>query len=185
MRTAFFPSLLSPLSLHAEKLSAALHVSSIQPPPRLSWRWRRTWQSILTAPVCPSPSGLRSASARTSCARMEAAMAADTGEEQRRRGPGQPFQPGQSGNPNGRRPGARNRVSALALQLMDADAESVMLALIRAAKSGDVAAIKRCWNGWRRYPATVQCSSTCRQSKPPPIWARRWAPFCKRRPMAS
>jgi hypothetical protein len=73
---------------------------------------------------------------------MEAAMAADTGEEQRRRGPGQPFQPGQSGNPNGRRPGARNRVSALALQLMDADAESVMLALIRAAKSGDVAAIK-------------------------------------------
>jgi hypothetical protein len=69
-------------------------------------------------------------------------MAADTGEEQRRRGPGQPFQPGQSGNPNGRRPGARNRTCALALKLMDADAEPVILALIRAAKGGDVAAIR-------------------------------------------
>jgi hypothetical protein len=73
---------------------------------------------------------------------MEAAMAVDTGEEQRRRGPGQPFQPGQSGNPNGRRAGARNRTTALALKLMDADAEPVILALIQAAKGGDVAAIR-------------------------------------------
>ena len=69
-------------------------------------------------------------------------MADDTGEEQRRRGPGQPFQPGQSGNPNGRRAGARNQTCALALKLMDADAEPVILALIKAAKDGDVAAIK-------------------------------------------
>src|SRR4051794_29904189 len=69
-------------------------------------------------------------------------MAADTGEEQRRRGPGQPFQPGQSGNPRGRRAGARNPVSALALRLMDADAEPVILALIQAAKGGDTTAIK-------------------------------------------
>jgi hypothetical protein len=69
-------------------------------------------------------------------------VAEETGEQQRRRGPGQPFQPGQSGNPRGRRPGARNRVSALAQRLMDADAEPVILALIRAAKGGDVAAIK-------------------------------------------
>jgi hypothetical protein len=70
-------------------------------------------------------------------------MTADTGPKQRkRRGPGQPFPPGQSGNPNGRPAGARNRVSALAQRLMDADAEGVILALIRAAKGGDVAAIK-------------------------------------------
>jgi hypothetical protein len=50
-------------------------------------------------------------------------MAVDTGGEQRRQGPGKPFQRGQSGNPSGRRPGARNRTSALALKLMDADAE--------------------------------------------------------------
>jgi hypothetical protein len=73
---------------------------------------------------------------------MEASMAVDTGGEQRRHGPGKPFQRGQSGNPNGRRPGARNRTSALALKLMDADAEPVILALIKAARGGDVAAIK-------------------------------------------
>ena len=70
-------------------------------------------------------------------------MAADTGGKQRkRRGPGQPFRPGRSGNPNGRRAGARNRTSALALKLMDADAEPVILALIKAAKGGDMAAIR-------------------------------------------
>jgi len=69
-------------------------------------------------------------------------MAANTGEEQRRRGLGQPFQRGQSGNPRGRRPGARNRTCALALKLMDAEAEPVIVALIQAAKGGDVAAIK-------------------------------------------
>jgi Family of unknown function (DUF5681) len=70
-------------------------------------------------------------------------MAADTGTKQRRRrGPGQPFLPGQSGNPKGRPAGARNRVSALAQRLMDADTEPVILALMMAAKGGDVAAIK-------------------------------------------
>ena len=64
-------------------------------------------------------------------------MPADTGEEQ-----GGRFRRGQSGNPNGRRPGARNKTCALALKLMDADAEPVILALIEAAKGGDVAAIK-------------------------------------------
>jgi hypothetical protein len=52
------------------------------------------------------------------------------------------IQRGQSGNPAGRRPGARNRVTALAQRMMDADAEPVILALIKAAKNGDVAAIK-------------------------------------------
>ena len=64
-------------------------------------------------------------------------MPADTGEEQRGR-----FRRGQSGNPNGRRPGARNRTSALALRLMDADAEPVILAVIKAAKGGDIPAAK-------------------------------------------
>jgi hypothetical protein len=67
-------------------------------------------------------------------------MPADTGKEQG--GPRGRFQPGQSGNPNGRRAGARNRTCALALKLMDADAEPVIVALIQAAKGGDVAAIK-------------------------------------------
>jgi hypothetical protein len=74
-------------------------------------------------------------------AKLEVAMPDDTGEKQRRRDAGAPFRPGQSGNPNRRPAGARNRVSAIALKLMDADAEPVMLALIKAAKGGDVAAI--------------------------------------------
>jgi Family of unknown function (DUF5681) len=69
-------------------------------------------------------------------------MADKTGEKQRRRDGGRPFRPGESGNPNGRPTGARNRVSTLALKLMDADAEPVIVALIQAAKGGDVAAIK-------------------------------------------
>ena len=72
----------------------------------------------------------------------DASMADKTGEKQRRRDGGRPFRPGESGNPNGRPAGARNRVSALALKLMDADAEPVIVALIQAAKGGDVAAIK-------------------------------------------
>jgi hypothetical protein len=67
-------------------------------------------------------------------------MPADTGEKQG--GQFGRFRPGQSGNPAGRRPGARNRVTALAQRLMDADAEPVIVALIQAAKGGDVAAIK-------------------------------------------
>jgi hypothetical protein len=65
-------------------------------------------------------------------------MPETTGKEQA----GGRFRPGVSGNPQGRRAGARNRVSALAQRLMDDDAEAVILALIEAAKGGDVSAIK-------------------------------------------
>lgn len=65
-------------------------------------------------------------------------MTAGAGKEQA----GGRFQPGQSGNPKGRRAGTPNRVSALAQRLMDADAEPVIMALIAAAKNGDVSAIK-------------------------------------------
>jgi hypothetical protein len=74
-------------------------------------------------------------------AKLEVAMPDDTGEKQRRRDAGAPFQPGQSGNPNGRPAGARNRVSVLAQRLMDADAKPVILALIEAAKGGDVSRV--------------------------------------------
>lgn len=69
-------------------------------------------------------------------------MADAAGNKQPSRGPGQPFRPGQSGNPGGRRAGTLNRVSVLVQRLMDDDAEAVILALIEAAKGGDVGAIK-------------------------------------------
>ena len=73
---------------------------------------------------------------------MEASTADKTGKEQRRADGGRPFRPGESGNPKGRPTGARNHVSALALKLMDADGEPVIVALISADMGGDVAAIK-------------------------------------------
>src|SRR2546429_7242885 len=44
-------------------------------------------------------------------------------KEQRRRGPGRQFEPGQSGNPAGRPRGARNRATVLAEKLMQDDIE--------------------------------------------------------------
>ena len=67
-------------------------------------------------------------------------MPANAGEEQG--GAHGRFRPGQSGNPAGRRAGTHNRVSALAQRLMDEDAEAVILALIKAARGGEVSAIK-------------------------------------------
>jgi ferritin-like protein len=61
-------------------------------------------------------------------------------EEQKR--PGGRFQPGQSGNPKGKRPGTRNRVTLLAEQMMGNDAEAVIRSVIDAAKAGDMQAAR-------------------------------------------
>jgi hypothetical protein len=52
------------------------------------------------------------------------------------------WRPGQSGNPRGRPKGARHRVSILAEQLMQGDAEDVVRAVIAAAKNGDMVAAR-------------------------------------------
>jgi hypothetical protein len=69
-------------------------------------------------------------------------MAENAGAKQPRRGPGRRFQPGQSGNPKGKRKGCKHRVTLLAEQLMEEDAESVVRAVIKAAQGGDMAAAK-------------------------------------------
>jgi hypothetical protein len=63
-------------------------------------------------------------------------------KKQPRRGPGMRFQPGQSGNPKGKRKGCKHRVTLLAEQLMADDAESVVRKVIEAAKSGDMLAAR-------------------------------------------
>lgn len=49
---------------------------------------------------------------------------------------------GQSGNPRGRRPGQRHRITVLAERLMENDASDVVRAVIAAARGGDMAAAK-------------------------------------------
>ena len=52
------------------------------------------------------------------------------------------WRPGVSGNPKGRKKGARHPVTILAEQMLQSDAEDVVRAVIKAAKEGDMAAAK-------------------------------------------
>jgi hypothetical protein len=52
------------------------------------------------------------------------------------------FQKGQSGNPAGKPPGTRNRVTVMAQQLMNDDLEQIIKAVVNAAKDGDMTAAK-------------------------------------------
>jgi hypothetical protein len=55
-----------------------------------------------------------------------------------------PFQPGQSGNPAGRPPGARNKATIVAEMLLHGEAEELTRLVIERAKAGDVAALRMC-----------------------------------------
>ena len=72
------------------------------------------------------------------------AMAKNAGGEQRRRGPGRRFQPGQSGNPAGKRPGTRNHATILAEQLLDGEAETMVRTAVEWAKKGNMTALRLC-----------------------------------------
>lgn len=54
------------------------------------------------------------------------------------------FRPGQSGNPNGRPKGSRNRATLLAQELLGDEGETIMRKAIDLAKSGDKLALKLC-----------------------------------------
>jgi hypothetical protein len=64
-------------------------------------------------------------------------VSANAGKKQ-----GHRFQRGQSGNPAGKAPGTRHRVTLLAERLMQDDAEGVVNAVIAAARDGDMAAAR-------------------------------------------
>jgi hypothetical protein len=63
-------------------------------------------------------------------------------QENPERDPDGHWRQGHSGNPRGRPKGARHRVTILAEQLMQGDAEDVVRAVIGAAKGGDMTAAK-------------------------------------------
>jgi hypothetical protein len=55
-----------------------------------------------------------------------------------------PFEKGQSGNPAGRPPGARNKATVMAELLLQGEAEAMMRLAIERAKAGDTAALRMC-----------------------------------------
>jgi hypothetical protein len=54
------------------------------------------------------------------------------------------FETGQSGNPNGRPKGARNKATLAAEALLDGEAEAITRKAIELAKAGDITAIRLC-----------------------------------------
>jgi Family of unknown function (DUF5681) len=71
-------------------------------------------------------------------------MVENAATKQPRRGPGRRFQPGQSGNPAGKRQGTRHRATMLAECLIDGEAEAIVRTVIEKAKQGDVIALRLC-----------------------------------------
>lgn len=55
-----------------------------------------------------------------------------------------PFKKGQSGNPKGKPPGARNKSTLLLEQMFDDDAKSIGKKAIELAKNGDATALRLC-----------------------------------------
>jgi hypothetical protein len=55
-----------------------------------------------------------------------------------------PFERGQSGNPAGRPPGARNKATIIAELLLQGEAEAMARLVIERAKAGDMAALRVC-----------------------------------------
>ena len=68
------------------------------------------------------------------------APAEDTAKKQR----GRPFEPGKSGNPNGRPKGSRNKTTLAIEALFEGESEAITRKLLEMAKEGDMTAVRLC-----------------------------------------
>jgi hypothetical protein len=68
----------------------------------------------------------------------------DSAGKTARKQPGQPFKPGQSGNPAGRPKGTRNAVTRAVEALLDGEAEKLTRKAIELGLAGDMAALRLC-----------------------------------------
>jgi hypothetical protein len=71
-------------------------------------------------------------------------MAVNSLQKQREGSRGRPFPKGQSGNPAGRPPGARNHATLAAEVLLEGEAEALTRRAIERALEGDVTALRLC-----------------------------------------
>ena len=83
--------------------------------------------------------------------RLAVVAAATTAKKQGSRVRGRPFQPGVSGNPAGRPPGSRNKMTMFAAQLLDLSSDAVMAKVIEMGLAGKPIAIRMLVE--RIYPA--------------------------------
>jgi hypothetical protein len=67
-----------------------------------------------------------------------------TAEKTAKKQRGRPFQKGQSGNPDGRPVGARNKTTVAMEALLDDEADAIVRKAIEKAKEGDATAIRLC-----------------------------------------
>ena len=67
-------------------------------------------------------------------------LAEDTAKKQR----GRPFEPGKSGNPNGRPKGSRNKTTLAIEALLEGESEAITRKLLDMAKEGDMTAVRLC-----------------------------------------
>ena len=68
----------------------------------------------------------------------------NTGPNTGKRGGAPPFRKGQSGNPNGRPLGARNKTTLAVDALLDGEAEAITRKAVELAKAGDTVALRLC-----------------------------------------
>lgn len=69
-------------------------------------------------------------------------MAENAGEKQPGRGPGKPFEPGQSGNPAGKAKGTRNAATLAIEALFEGEAEAIGRRAVELALGGDSTALR-------------------------------------------
>jgi hypothetical protein len=74
--------------------------------------------------------------------KSEAAASGAASEARAQRG--RPFEPGHSGNPNGRPKGSRNKSTIFAEALLEGQREALFHKLVEKALAGDVAALRLC-----------------------------------------
>ena len=72
------------------------------------------------------------------------------------------FQPGRSGNPQGRPPGSRNKTTRAIDALFDGEAEALTRKAIELAKAGDLVALRLCLDRIALPERTGRFPSLCR-----------------------